>query len=100
MFCSQIHLRKKCFYCAQISPSCSRNHQATGVGTDPDTSQSAQLFHSSLSGFCPKEPDIPVKTPEEAEEENRREYDEFLVLEENILKSAGLLPASAGTQDP
>lgn len=42
-----------------------------------------------------QEPDKPVKTLEEDQEENMKEYKDYLLLEESILKDAGLLPARA-----
>ncbi|XP_070765575.1 dynein axonemal intermediate chain 3 [Enoplosus armatus] len=45
------------------------------------------------------EPDRPVKSLEESEEVNMKEYSDYLTLEESILKRLGLWPAAADTQD-
>ncbi|XP_067452451.1 dynein axonemal intermediate chain 3 [Thunnus thynnus] len=41
----------------------------------------------------------PAKTLEENEGENKKVYNDYLTLEESILKGMGLLPATANTQD-
>ncbi|XP_044056933.1 dynein axonemal intermediate chain 3 isoform X2 [Siniperca chuatsi] len=45
------------------------------------------------------EPDKPVKFLEENEEVNMKEYNDYLTLEESILKGLGLWPATADTHD-
>ncbi|XP_045906664.1 dynein axonemal intermediate chain 3 isoform X2 [Micropterus dolomieu] len=45
------------------------------------------------------EPEKPVKFLQENEEANMKEYSDYLMLEESILKGLGLLPATANTQD-
>lgn len=48
----------------------------------------------------PQELDKPVKSLQEIEEMNMKEYSDYLTLEESILKAMGLMPATAVTYDP
>lgn len=57
------------------------------------------IVYDAYSSLCPQEPDKPVRSLDENEEVNMKEYNDYLTVEESILKGNGLWPATADTQD-